>query len=415
MDTCIIADDFTGAMDSGAPFARDGYHVHVLLHPPADPETVARGTLAVCTDSREIGGAEAYAVVKGVVCAVGSGRTRRVFKKIDSTMRGNVADEIAAILDNSVYSCAIVAPAAPKNGRTVVDGRCLVHGMPSGPAGQGVRPLFQHRFADRVAGIGLEVVRKGRSRFVAELDRLRARGTGVVVVDAESIEDLRVVGSAATQPDVLLAGSSGLAEAVCGTGPAGGPAAGTPVFSPGTMLFVVGSLAQTTGQQVEFLLGLGLVQPVTVCVQSLLEDESAEAARVLGEVVRADQQKPLLIRPDASDSEHSRSRESPGDRVDERRLHRRVSSFLGLTAKQILDLRPVHALFASGGDTASGVAEALHIESILLEREVLPGIVRGRCSVGHHGPPLTFVTKSGGFGTVDSMATVLSTLTGGAS
>ncbi|OAI65685.1 Hrp-dependent type III effector protein, partial [Ralstonia solanacearum] len=51
----------------------------------------------------------------------------RLYKKIDSTLRGNVAAEVAALVP--VAGLAVVAPAFPAAGRTTRNARQWLHGV----------------------------------------------------------------------------------------------------------------------------------------------------------------------------------------------------------------------------------------------------------------------------------------------
>src|SRR4051812_34652247 len=102
----VIADDLTGACDSAVQFANVGLRTVVTLDGPVDAAVVAYST-----DSRD----------KPVVMPAIAGAPI-VFKKIDSTLRGNTRAEILAALDAYGFDTAIVNPAFPEMGRIVENG-----------------------------------------------------------------------------------------------------------------------------------------------------------------------------------------------------------------------------------------------------------------------------------------------------
>src|SRR5699024_1558114 len=53
-----------------------------------------------------------------------------IYKKIDSTLRGNIGAEIEAALTASGAKLAIVVPAIPAAGRVTRDGQCYVNHIP---------------------------------------------------------------------------------------------------------------------------------------------------------------------------------------------------------------------------------------------------------------------------------------------
>jgi uncharacterized protein YgbK (DUF1537 family) len=84
-------------------------------------------------DVRERSDADARSVVGNVVARLGSNAGRRIFVKIDSTLRGPIAGLVEGALDASGLSCALVAPAFPEQGRHIRQGRLVVDGE-AGPS-----------------------------------------------------------------------------------------------------------------------------------------------------------------------------------------------------------------------------------------------------------------------------------------
>src|SRR3954466_9481969 len=128
----IVADDLTGAMDSSGPFAARGIKTWVVAMPMrCDPALLESArVVSVNTETRHLPATEAAARVREIVRHLGCERFNVVVKKIDSTLRGNVAAETLALMDASGRREAVVAAAFPAQGRTVRDGRVLVDGKP---------------------------------------------------------------------------------------------------------------------------------------------------------------------------------------------------------------------------------------------------------------------------------------------
>jgi uncharacterized protein YgbK (DUF1537 family) len=113
----VLADDATGALEMGALLA---------------PCTVWLGVPAVSgvidTESRHLAPADAAERIRSMVRVLPE--STRVFKKIDSTLRGPIAAELGALAEVFPRRKLIVCPAYPRFGRTVKDGRLLVNGTP---------------------------------------------------------------------------------------------------------------------------------------------------------------------------------------------------------------------------------------------------------------------------------------------
>jgi uncharacterized protein YgbK (DUF1537 family) len=120
----IIADDLTGAMDSSGYLAGLGLSVVVYLY----RHTRTTATVSVIsTDSRK----DAPSVAEEKIERMSQGlRGQIVFKKVDSTLRGNIGTELTALMETLGYEKAVLAPAFPEVGRTVVNGVLLVQGKP---------------------------------------------------------------------------------------------------------------------------------------------------------------------------------------------------------------------------------------------------------------------------------------------
>ena len=164
----IVADDLTGACDAAAPFAARGARCVVRLG--VSPCVSNVDVVAFSTESRDIDEAEIRSRMEAVAYAAGRGGM--VFKKIDSTLRGNVRAEILAAMAAFGLRTAVITPAFPDMGRTVRDG-------------------YLH------------------------VDRLKSvTQIGLMMLDAAENEDLdRIVAENLHEP-VLWAGSAGLASAL---------------------------------------------------------------------------------------------------------------------------------------------------------------------------------------------------------
>ncbi|TNC49198.1 four-carbon acid sugar kinase family protein [Rubellimicrobium rubrum] len=193
----ILADDLTGALDSAAPFAGRGMRVMVALSPAATAAACAQGcpVVAISTQSRELSPVDAQSAVARAVATLPPGT--RLFKKIDSRLKGHIEAELSA-LD---VTRALVIPAIVDFGRVVKDGAVTGFGVTEAIP---IAPLLG-RFAER-SRIP-DVVSHEAMR--AELDKA---DTGDLLVGARGLAEAlsrRMTGrEEATAPP--LAGPSGL-------------------------------------------------------------------------------------------------------------------------------------------------------------------------------------------------------------
>ena len=121
----IQADDLTGAADTAVGFAAAG--LETLVVPWRDgalAEVPEAAVLAFDTASRDVDASVAADRAGAVARWFASHCDDRawMYKKLDSTLRGNVAAELSAIERELSPSQVVVAPAFPALGRTTVDG-----------------------------------------------------------------------------------------------------------------------------------------------------------------------------------------------------------------------------------------------------------------------------------------------------
>jgi uncharacterized protein YgbK (DUF1537 family) len=137
LELAVIADDLTGALDAAGPFAMRGLATAVAVTPASLDKAIASGAriVGVSTGSRDLSATRAREVVSEVMTALP--RDLRIFKKVDSRLKGNIEAELDAI----PHRRSLVVPAIPVLGRWVSEGRVCGFGVPE-PIG--IRPRLGH-------------------------------------------------------------------------------------------------------------------------------------------------------------------------------------------------------------------------------------------------------------------------------
>ncbi|WP_150252327.1 four-carbon acid sugar kinase family protein [Nocardiopsis deserti] len=369
----VVADDLTGAGDTAVQFLRAGWSTELQLSPaPSTAEVVA-----VSTDSRALPAEQAARAAAEAVRRLRGAGAARLYKKVDSTLRGPIRAEIDAALSAwSPDAVAVVCPAFPATGRTVRDGVLLVDGVEVHRTAVGrdpVTPVTESRIAV-LLGAG-HVRLTGRDpRSDAEL--LRAGGP-VVVVDAETEEDLDRLAAAVTAlgPDAVPVGSAGLASRLAGSWAAR--------EAPAPALVVVTSLHQTARGQVEELLADPRTRIERPAPGDLADDEAWRSwTHEALERFDPSTAHTALVAPEDRDGE-----------LDPAAVARRMGEFAAALAGR----HELSGFVVTGGDGARALTRALEARAIALTGEVAPGIPIGTLSGGpRHGRAI--VTKAGGFG-----------------
>jgi len=137
----ILADDFTGALDTAASLAREGIPVLAVTDLFMAPKSVDIPVLVMDTESRHLEPAEAYNVYE-IITRRWSSAAEHIYIKTDSVLRGNLSAYLAGAIDG-MMDCpeAYFLPAFPAAGRTTVNGHQLLNGTPIEETGFSMDPL----------------------------------------------------------------------------------------------------------------------------------------------------------------------------------------------------------------------------------------------------------------------------------
>ncbi len=413
----VIADDLTGAMDTG---------VHFLTHESPPSIRIANGlqlglsnapkngVLVLDTETRLMEPRDAYNRVRSAVSELVNEGYLPFYKKIDSTYRGNVGTEVDAMLDTLGYPAAAVISAVPGAGRTVRNGICLVRGIPLHESESGT-----DRLSPQVTSSTQEIVASQSARkstlidhpltslqppeLAAELERRIKMGTEILLFDAATDDDIRrIVNALRLVPEpLLLVGAAGLAEALAGSGSP--TSIGDPsLLGPG--LFVSGSLMRTTAAQADRLAShTSRVGSVTLRPHAMVSAPANEANRLVENAAALAQSGRHILLRTTNGRPISRPRglePAPIDAGD-------IARFIGRVARRIVESSPVGTLILSGGSTAVAVIEALGITDLRIVGEAESGLPVCDAQIRGSARRYCIVTKAGGFGRIDSYERIM--------
>lgn len=349
----VIADDLSGAADSAVHFRGSGRVRLNLLH--SAPWTAdTNGLIQVCdSETRNLAPSLAGSRVRSIAARLAerTGPRPALFKKVDSTLRGNAGVELLAAADELGFAAVIVAPGLPSQGRTVEDGQLLVHGIPVSRTAAGVDPLqpVKSDMVRDILGCPVQSVRLPQLRGGG--DFLAGASHGLVVVDSNDDADLEVLAAAlSNRPDLLPAGSAGLARAIAARHPPG------PSIEP------------PRAASIAVLVGSG--SPIARDQLARLREARLDSVRIFE-----------VADPGGGDSS------------------RMVRELAARAVSSLPALEPPVALLATGGDTALALCQALEEDAIWACGELLPGIPWG--TLDRSGT--TLATKAGGFGGPDAL------------
>ncbi|HEY1608989.1 MAG TPA: four-carbon acid sugar kinase family protein [Paraburkholderia sp.] len=409
----IIADDLSGAADCAIGFTRAGHRVVVMLDALREQRDPDADTTAIDTDTRRLTPAQAATRTAAAFRALGD-PTHRLYKKIDSTLRGNWAAEVAAL--QAEAGLAIVAPAFPATGRVLRDGRVFVHGTPleETPTWQLENAGHDANVAARLNEAGLsteildgEALRDDPARLAVRIAASAAAGTQALIVDAQSEHALRTLAQVTLDSEVPLfwVGSGGLArelstltrrpgaESVADAtstrlsgGASGSPKSADDAYAGMPVLALVGSLSAVSERQCAMLLARTgieqLVVPPEVLRRGASHPEWSALRAQVGATLsaRAD----LLVRI---------GRDDAFDPTEGAQLSTSLAALVEPHFSRI------GGLIVTGGETARAMLSAARIPSLHLQAEIEAGVAVGRPLDPNRPHRPGIVTKAGAFGT----------------
>ncbi|MDP6509250.1 MAG: four-carbon acid sugar kinase family protein [Chloroflexota bacterium] len=396
MSWAVLADDFTGALDTGLQFAHQG--LSTVFHFGDRP--VEAAALVLSSDSRALAPADAGAAA--TVAARVAGPGRRYYKKIDSTLRGNIAPELAATMGATGIRKAILAPAYPGQHRTTRGGIQHIDGRPVTATELARDPQSPVREDDIVkliattsdltpALLPLATLRAGIASAARAIADLSARAD-VIVADAETDADLAALAAAVASidPPFLFAGAAGFAEhLIADSGPNETDAgAGFPLPHPPSagIALIAGSFSAVTRGQVAAAAAALQLRPHIPSRGRYLDPEHAINAAL----AHLEREAVWITHPGAD-----RRDLSPGQ-VDQ------LSTWISRLATRLARAIPQIGLILTGGETASLAIRGLGATGIRIAAEVRPGIPGGLL-VGGLADGRPVVTKAGAFGDPDAL------------
>ncbi len=408
-----IADDFTGACDAGVQFRKHGLRTFVSSEMDLSDSFFGKsGVSIIDTESRNVSAEEAYCKVKHSLKFLADIGSNLAYKKIDSTLRGNLGAEIDAVLDELRVKALVVAPAFPQHGRTTVNGQMLVYGIPLEKTEFALDPVNPVKKSDissliniqsdrEIANIRLSSVRGSIEQLEERIRGLITDRFKVIVADAETQSDLSHIADASFDTGALPCGSAGLANEIAR------------LLSLRThrkgVLIISGSLSDVTLRQIERIKEVLGTETFEIDLSSLNDDVKRKSkiedlVSRIGNVLRDERDAVLRLpvrriefQTTKTDSINSLSRREDTDKL---------LSILSDVFENIMTKYEMSGLVMVGGDTAVRMLKGAGSNGVSLEEEVLPGMPLCRI-MGGKLSGMRVVTKAGGFGDEDALVDII--------
>lgn len=304
-----------------------------------------------------------------------------VMKKIDSTLKGNVATDLAAFA-HTCRAPLLIAPACPEVGLGLHNGRQTT---PSGP-GRDVTAMLTDFLPRPPALLKLDTVRAGASAVEAWLKRHTGNH---ILADAITPEDLATITAAAARCSVTsFAGTYGLGAALASGGNRGSRDTDEPQ-TVNRLLVLAGSASPVTAAQVARFSATGALD-ITCDTTAVLSGQTAAEAQRIGRLV-AEASPAIVVHTDplrtstTVDETATRRGWTPRD----------IAEQFAPVFTAAINAAPNCAVLLIGGETTGAVIDSIGLHTYTVTDEIAPGVPRGLTS---RTDVSTLLTKPGAFG-----------------
>lgn len=397
----IIADDFTGALDTGVQFAACGIRTRVVVDPDVDFSAYDVEVLVVDTETRHLSADRAYEVVAGLTGRAQTAGVRYIYKKTDSALRGNVGAELAAVLEAGQARQLPFLPAFPQIGRITKGGIHYVDGVPVTESPFGQDPFEPVKDASVTQLVSRQCTLPVKSFSPLSQGEAVPEADGILVFDAETADDLSRTGLRLMEENRLhvMAGCAGFAAVL-----------------PQLLGLAAEDIRPMPDLDPRLLVVCGSVNPITLAQLDRAESEGFARFRLtLRQKLepgywKSEEGKEDLIHIEEMLKEHSlciiESNDLGGNQptanyarklgIDLDTMRRRIAGSLGYLVGAIFTSPSLGTLLLTGGDTLLQCMNCVGVQELTPICELEKGVVLA--SFTYNGCTRHVITKSGGFG-----------------
>lgn len=399
----VLADDLTGALDTGVQFTERGAKTGITMDPSLDfsafdPEMQV---IVLNLESRHIPPADAYNLVLEASKNASRAGIRYIYKKTDSGLRGNIGAELAAVLDGADAENIIFVPAFPRSNRNTLGGIHYIDGVPVAESIFGKDPLDPVTKSKVSEIIGLQT---GTPCFdhSTSSTKIPAHLKGIHIFDASSNEDLEKIAASLGKEGLhYSAGCSGFAAHLAGILGFDGAKPRFPEL-PTNILMVCGSVNPINIRQMDIGERAGY-RRIRLTPEQELDAKwpsSEEGLRTIDDwVSEANSHGKFILDSNEAPGSDELAAYMKENALKTEDIRIMIAPRVGKIARLMLDRGLNATMICTGGDTLTAFMKEIGIASLSPIAEISTGCVL--TSFPYKGKIQYLITKSGGFGTPD--------------
>lgn len=397
----IIADDFTGALDTGVQFTVSGAVTYVIVDSQVDYTQIESNVevLVVDAETRHLDKEEAYQKVFSIVRQATEIGIPYIYKKTDSGLRGNIGAELTAALVASGERHIHFIPAFPQMNRTTVKGVHYINGMPVSESAFGNDPFEPVRYSN------IKDIIASQSDVQVHIVDTKIQESctceeGILVYDSICNEDIENITTELMKKDEmhLIAGCAGFANILSQSIKFKGKQPSMPKMKT-NILIACGSVNPASVAQCDYSENKGAPRFRVTPEQKMNPRwiKSQEANVFIKELYDSCEKNPIVIL-DTNDNKDGENTVSYAleNGISPIQMRENIVSFMGNTLEQLIYMEVNSTIFIMGGDSLLGFVQQTGIKVISPVCEIGCGIVLSQFE--YNNKTLNIISKSGGFG-----------------
>lgn len=396
----VIADDFTGALDTGVQFTRQGLYTKISTNINFDYDSINDDLdiLVIDAQTRHLTYKEAYSAVKIISEKAIANGVEYIYKKTDSALRGNIGAELHGLVDSSNEDSVYFIPALPKYNRVTKNGIHYIDEVPVAESVFGNDPFEPVKYSQVAKIISLQT--DINISEVYDINKLKDFEEGIVVFDATNDDDLNDIAKRLYKDSTakLFAGCAGFASVLPIFLGIDKKERAKVVFDNG-LLIACGSVNPITTKQIingvkNNFKYISMNESQKLESNWFLKNQS-EYVELLDKFVDDE-----FIIIDANNVNESQDvtpnifAQENNVKLDD--IRRNISKSIGQMVKDFIEIGTHRNIMIIGGDTLFAFIENIGIELLEPVEEIYDGVVLSVFQYKNN--KYNIITKSGGFG-----------------
>lgn len=397
----VIADDFTGALDTGVQFRAQKSMVFVYK---GDMQKLRKvfledlQVLIVDTESRHLDPKDAYNIVYSIVELALQLKISYIYKKNDSGMRGNIGSELTAFWKATGSHSIRYIPAFPQMGRTTVNGIHYINKVPVAESVFGKDPFEPVK----KSSINEIIAEQSDIPVLQGNDQLDYAKKGIYVYDSQTQEDMQNLGKILKEKDQLhfVAGCAGFAGILFQLLEIKNHDEMLPFFVD-KLLVICGSINSVTIRQLDKASENGFYR-VALSPEQKLQPSWIKSKKGGLQIQKWKTEfqvhQNMIIECGVKDEERT-SQYMEKYKISLLDARHYIANVMGNILKELISLGITSTILVTGGDTLMSFMDCINQSTIIPICELIPGVVLSQFN--YNCQTYNLISKSGGFGEDD--------------